>query len=90
VLRGCEGVFHATVIARVVPRNQATAAFTEDLKSALASRLPQHMRPSQIHFLDAIPQLPGYKTDIRALEDHSRSKGQFWTPIWSAPLRVDK
>lgn len=80
VLRGCQGVLEATVIVRrqgeearqlvayVVPREQGTAGLTAELKRALASRLPQHMRPSQIHFLAAIPLLPGFKPDIRALE----------------------
>jgi len=80
VLRGCAGVVDVAVIPRrsqeqvislvayVVPRDPGVVSLGEALKKELAMRLPPHMRPSQIRFIDAIPQLPGFKTDIPALE----------------------
>ncbi len=80
-LRGCEGVADAVVIARrkaeevvslvayVVPREPAAMPLADELKKELAVRLPGHMRPSQIRFIGAIPLLPGFKINSRALEE---------------------
>jgi acyl-coenzyme A synthetase/AMP-(fatty) acid ligase/thioesterase domain-containing protein len=38
------------------------------LKAALEARLPAHMLPSRIRLIDAMPQLPGFKNDLAALE----------------------
>jgi acyl-CoA synthetase (AMP-forming)/AMP-acid ligase II/thioesterase domain-containing protein len=77
-IRGCDGVADVAVIARrneeeavalvayVVKSRPALAA--GELKDALETRLPLHMRPAQIRFIDAIPQLPGFKNDFAALE----------------------
>jgi non-ribosomal peptide synthetase component F/thioesterase domain-containing protein/acyl carrier protein len=40
----------------------------EALRAMLAQRLPGFMRPAQIHLLAAIPQLPGFKPDMAALQ----------------------
>lgn len=80
VLRGCAGVADVAVVARrkaeeivslvayVVPREPESTSLAEELKKQLAMRLPRHMRPSQIRFIDAIPLLPGFKIDIPGLE----------------------
>jgi amino acid adenylation domain-containing protein len=85
-LRGCAGVADAAVIARrrgeevvslvayVVPRDRDSASFAGELKGALAERLPWRMRPGQIRFLDAIPQLRGFKPDVKALEKLDRGE----------------
>lgn len=82
-LRGCEGVLDAAVISRRDGDNvTALAAFVaprrpellEPMKSALAARVPRYMHPAAIHLVDAIPQLPGFKPDIRALEALDREE----------------
>lgn len=40
----------------------------EDLRVLLAERLPRFMRPAQLHRLASIPQLPGFKPDMQALQ----------------------
>ena len=78
VIRNCEGVAAAAVVARrqreevsaliaYVERKRSENVGATDLKDALAERLPRPMRPSEIHFVDAIPLLPGFKVDVRAL-----------------------
>ena len=79
-LRACAGVADAALVARrtgedvislvayVVPRDPGDISFAEELKKELAMRLPLHMRPSHIRFIDVLPQLPGFKIDIPALE----------------------
>jgi non-ribosomal peptide synthetase component F/serine acetyltransferase len=82
VLRGSPGVVDAAVIARhrgedvshlvafVVPRRvPGDTALMAELKTAFATRLPQHMRPTRIHFISSIPKLPGFKTDVHKLEE---------------------
>src|SRR5205085_2493340 len=44
------------------------AGLAGNLQRVLAARLPPHSQPAAIHFLDAIPQLPGFKPDIAKLE----------------------
>ena len=98
VLRGSPGVLDAAVIARhqgedvshlvafVAPRQQpGDATLMNELKAALAARLPPYMRPARIHFINAIPKLPGFKTDIRKLEERdqeaeAQSNGATETP----------
>lgn len=83
VVRNCAGVAGAAVIARqqgeevsaliaYVEREASGAVSEIDLKNALAKCLPIHMRPSRIHFLDAIPLLPGFKVDVGALLEIDR------------------
>jgi amino acid adenylation domain-containing protein len=81
-LRSCSGVEDAAVIARraggevtglagfVVPRG--AAEIENELRRSLAARLPKHMHPSEIRFIEAIPQLPGFKPDIPALERYDQ------------------
>lgn len=78
-LRSCD-VADAAVIARrsgpeitalvayVVPRKPANPGLIDEIRRVLAARVPQHMRPSDIRLLDAIPQMAGFKHDILALE----------------------
>jgi thioesterase domain-containing protein len=78
-MRTCRGVADAAVIVRRRGQEDATLvafvvagegsdATLAELKVALARRLPSHMCPSRIHVIDAIPQLPGFKPDLAALE----------------------
>ncbi len=83
-LRACPGVADAAVIGRrqgeevvslvayVVARAGDKDSFAAELKAVLAERLPWRMRPAHIHFLDAIPQLRGFKPDVVALEKLDR------------------
>lgn len=85
VLRSCD-VSDAAVIARrngheivalvayVVPRQPAKPGLIDDIRQALGARVPPHMRPAEIRLLDAIPQLPGFKPDIPALEKMDREE----------------
>jgi non-ribosomal peptide synthetase component F/thioesterase domain-containing protein len=86
VLRACKSVSDVALIVRrqgegalkliayVVPKGSPTPALVRDLKQALAARLPQHLHPAEIRFLEAIPQLPGFKPDLSALADIDRQK----------------
>jgi len=78
VIRNCPGVAAAAVVARRQGEEvRALVAYVEpdksapvdvaDLKGMLEELLPPQMRPSRIHFLDAIPLLPGFKVDVKAL-----------------------
>ena len=83
-LRSCADVSEAAVIARrngeevialvayVVPRASADAGLADALKDVLTAGVPRHMHPADIRLLAAIPQLPGFKTDIGALEKFDR------------------
>ena len=85
VLRGCE-VRDAAVIPRrigdetvalvafVVPRHSNKSTLADDIRQALASRLPAHMRPADIRLLEALPMLPGFKTDMAALARMDREE----------------
>jgi amino acid adenylation domain-containing protein len=90
-LRSCRGVMDAAVIARrsgsgeevsalaafVAPVDpQDSVTLMAQLKQALNARVPQYMRPAAIRLVDAIPQLPGFKPDIRALEQLDREQLQ--------------
>lgn len=83
VIRNCVGVAAAAVVARrqgeeateliaYVERRRPEDVGATDLKDALAKRLPRHMRPSRIHFVGAIPMLPGFKVDVKALLEIDR------------------
>jgi amino acid adenylation domain-containing protein len=60
------------LIAYVVPRAADTASLRADLQRAMASKLPGYMRPAELHFVDAIPRLPGFKPDLDALRNLER------------------
>ena len=81
ILRGCAGVADVAVIARrageevialvayVVPRVGVECVACRRLEvCALASSLPQSMRPAEIHILDFLPRLPSFKLDVKTLE----------------------
>jgi amino acid adenylation domain-containing protein len=82
-LRSCDGVMDVAVIARrsgeevtalaafVAPRKDGLPA---ELKRALIARVPQYMHPADIRLIDAIPQLPGFKPDMAALETLDRQQ----------------
>jgi acyl-coenzyme A synthetase/AMP-(fatty) acid ligase/thioesterase domain-containing protein/acyl carrier protein len=84
-IRNCAGVASAAVVARrqgeevsaliaYVEREASHHVSETVLKDALAKRLPIHIRPSRIHFLDAIPLLPGFKVDVSALLEIDRQQ----------------
>lgn len=85
VLRNCD-VNDAAVIARrndseiialvayVVPRIPTNPDLIDEIRQTLATRLPQHMHPTEIRLLEAIPLLPGFKPDILALEKMDREE----------------
>jgi acyl-CoA synthetase (AMP-forming)/AMP-acid ligase II/thioesterase domain-containing protein len=82
-LRDCSGIADAAVIPQktgdqtalvgyVVARNSDPKPSAEELKTAIAARVPRAMHPARIHFLDEIPRLPGFKPDVRKLADLGR------------------
>jgi amino acid adenylation domain-containing protein len=89
-LRACADVLDVAVIARRKGEEVvALAAFVaaaggssgprqeslrQALKQALQSRVPVYMHPADIHLVDALPQLPGFKPDIRKLEQLDRQQ----------------
>jgi amino acid adenylation domain-containing protein len=101
-LRSCRSVMDAAVIARrsgsgeevsalaafVAPLDRHDdAALMAQLKQALNARVPQYMRPAAIRLVDAIPQLPGFKPDIRALEQLDREHLQHENVVALAELK---
>jgi acyl-CoA synthetase (AMP-forming)/AMP-acid ligase II/thioesterase domain-containing protein/acyl carrier protein len=83
-IRDCVGVASAAVVARqqgeevsaliAYVAREASCVSETDLRDSLAKRLPIHMRPSRIHFLDAVPLLPGFKVDVSALLEIDRQQ----------------
>ncbi len=77
-LEGHSAVREAAVVARGEGTGRHLAAFyappgvdPEDLKVWLRERLPEHMVPSLLVPLDALPRTPNGKVDRRALERRS-------------------
>ncbi|CAI8749348.1 Non-ribosomal peptide synthetase [Pseudomonas sp. IT-347P] len=56
---------HAYVVAAQAVADQH--AWAEQVRNALASRLPAHMVPGHLHLIDAIPLTPNGKLDRKAL-----------------------
>jgi acyl-coenzyme A synthetase/AMP-(fatty) acid ligase len=86
VLRGLPGVADAVVltsdngdgpslIAFVVPSGTADGEFVDQLRAALAGRLPDHARPSTIRVIAAIPRLGTFKPDFAALRSLLQDDG---------------
>ncbi len=59
------------LVAFVVPRHPAPHLIAR-LRAELRTRLPASMRPSRIHIVAAIPQLPSGKPDLHALDAFDR------------------
>ena len=79
-LMACSGIGQSVVIARedsqgetrllgyVVATDESSPTLTsEDLRALLRQRLPEYMVPAQIVRLEALPQTPNGKIDLRAL-----------------------
>jgi thioesterase domain-containing protein/acyl carrier protein len=77
-LCGCDEVAEAVVIAErvdgkdalvayVVPRAPTHASIRATLNN-IVKGLPDHMRPTSLRIIDAIPRLPSFKPDVKALE----------------------
>jgi amino acid adenylation domain-containing protein len=74
-LREVDGVHDVAVVAREDVPGQARlvaytvgdAALEEQLRSAAARALPEHMRPTAYVFVDALPRLANQKIDVAAL-----------------------
>lgn len=62
----------AAFVARSGSRDDAR--LMEKLRQALSARVPPYMHPAAIHLVDALPQLPGFKPDIAALERLDRQR----------------
>lgn len=60
--------------AAALEEQEGTDALLEKLRGALHARVPQYMHPACIHIVDRIPQLPGFKPDISALEALDRER----------------
>ncbi|MEN3366625.1 MAG: hypothetical protein V7606_3899 [Burkholderiales bacterium] len=85
-LRSCGGVMDVAVIARrkgeevvalaayVAPLTGHADGLQARLKQVLNARVPLYMHPADIRLVEEIPQLPGFKPDIRALEAMDRQQ----------------
>jgi amino acid adenylation domain-containing protein len=62
------------LVAYVVPRTGADEALAGTLRGLVAASVPPHMRLAAIRFIDAIPQLPGFKPDFARLEELDRAE----------------
>jgi acyl-coenzyme A synthetase/AMP-(fatty) acid ligase/thioesterase domain-containing protein/acyl carrier protein len=58
-----------------------------DLRTMMSQRLPVHMRPSRILFIEAIPLLAGFKPDIVALTNWNFAAG---SPLVLEALNPDR
>ncbi len=58
----------SALIAYVVRSRSGSADLAKELKEVITAKLPRHMRPTEIHFLDSIPRLPSFKVDVKSLE----------------------
>ncbi len=63
-----QGAEVVALVAYVVPGPRADGGLLARLRNGLAARVPPHMRPAAIRSVPAIPQLPGFKPDMAALE----------------------
>jgi acyl carrier protein len=81
-IKACVGVRDAAVVVRKLasgaPRSlvayvERRAGFAgmlpRHLKAMLGSRLPSHMMPASVMFLDELPRLPSFKVDRKRLEE---------------------
>ena len=87
-LRSCDSVTDVAVIGRrsgeevtalaafVVPVDSRREALLHELKSVLNARIPAYMHPADIVVIDRIPQLPGFKPDLGALERLDRQESE--------------
>lgn len=64
---------------------RATPAEPGDLRSHLAARLPAHMIPEQVRWLEAYPLTPNGKVDRRALEARACAPGAAAAPAPAPP-----
>lgn len=69
VIPRSDGEEVVALVAYVVPRHSSEDGVVDRIKLVLPTRLSRHLLPSEIVLLDAIPQLPGLKTNYRALEN---------------------
>lgn len=102
VLRGLNDVADAAVIGRrqgeaidalvafVVARKPPGSTLAEELMRVLSIHLPPHSRPTRIHFIDTIPQLPGFKTDVQALEQFDRCATREEVGSFDAETALDR
>jgi amino acid adenylation domain-containing protein len=115
-LNACPAVRESVVVARADAGGSRLVAYVtgsrgaahppdiEELRSALAAHLPEHMVPSAFLILDALPLNPSGKVDRKALpapEEHHRPEETPWiaprnpvetrlAAIWSELLGVEK
>ena len=58
----------AVALVAFVASEHGDPELTEELRALLAQKLPQYMQPAQLYRLPSIPQLPGFKPDMPALQ----------------------
>lgn len=58
----------AVALVAFVASTQGADDLTDELRQLLKQKLPQYMQPAQIYRLPTIPQLPGFKPDMPALQ----------------------
>ncbi|HWM91847.1 MAG TPA: amino acid adenylation domain-containing protein [Thermoanaerobaculia bacterium] len=79
-LLACPGVTEAAVVAVGEGGDRRLVAWVAgeekgELRAVLAARLPIHMVPSSIGFVDALPRLPNGKVDRKALSGRTLPDG---------------
>lgn len=98
-----DGMGEKQLVAYVVPQSEASLT-AADLQTYLREKLPAHMIPAQIAFLDRFPVTPGGKIDQKALPTPDMTRPQlaigFAAPqseqekhlaqVWSRVLGVDQ
>jgi len=77
-VRACRHVCEAAVVARISGESIQLVAFIvlaprtqrsqSEIRRELRQQVPEHMIPSELRFIEALPYLPGFKPDTLALE----------------------
>jgi amino acid adenylation domain-containing protein len=89
------------LVAYVVPGEGADAPTAAGVRAFLAARLPEHMLPTALVVLDALPHTPNGKIDRRALPAPVRAPDRYFVPpatpaeatiagFWAEALGVER
>ncbi|RWM21430.1 MAG: AMP-dependent synthetase [Mesorhizobium sp.] len=57
------------LVAFAVPQRLSSAAFSDELRQLVRTKLPPPLRPLRLHTMDAIPRLPSGKVDVATLAE---------------------
>ncbi|ONI78024.1 non-ribosomal peptide synthetase [Actinosynnema sp. ALI-1.44] len=81
-VRSATVVVHASrVVGYAVPTEPGVEGLAEQLRDFLRTRLPEHMLPVAVYWIDRIPTTPGGKVDLAALPaPDAVTAGEFIAP----------